>query len=211
MQRVRLWAVFAFALLFVGTIQSAFAGTVSITSLFSTGVDGSGTPLAPGLVDPHYTVGGNAFAINPSLHGWVGNTATSSWISNDASSFGGPGPFTYQTTFDLTGLSASTAQIGGLLSADDQATIYLNGNLVFTGDQDSTSPWSRLEAFSITSGFIGGINTLDIVVPNNIETANDGPTGLQLDISGTASTPEPASLALVGLGLGALKLFRRKA
>jgi hypothetical protein len=183
-------------------VQAARAD--QITTLFGTGVDGSGNPLPNGSIDSHYTInGGSAYVIgNPGSVGWVGNTASSTWISAAPNTLAGPGPFTYQTTFDLTGMLPGTAAITGLMSGDDQATIYLNGTLVFTGAPDSSAPWSFLQSFSITSGFVAGINTLDIVVPNNIETSNDGPTGLQLDLSGTANAvPEPASFALLSLGL----------
>jgi hypothetical protein len=64
--------------------------------------------------------------------------------------------------------------------------------------------------FTITSGFVAGINTLQLDIPNNILGPDDGPSGVQLDISGTASLPEPASMALLGLGVMALGAIRRR-
>ena len=185
-----------------------------ITTLFSTGVDASGNPLANGTVDSHYTVnGGNAYVIgNPASVGWVGNTGTSTWISPALDTFAIGGPYTYHTTFDLTGFDPGTAVITGQMAADDQAVIYLNGTMVFTGALDATAPWTYLQSFSITSGFIAGMNSLDIVVPNDVETGvNDGPTGVQLALSGTASAvPEPATLSLIGMGLALTALARRR-
>jgi len=207
----RSWVAVVFALMFFGSFSSLYADIVP--TLFGTGVDASGNPLPNGSVDPHYTAGGPLYTIgSPGSVGWVDNTLTSSWVSPVPNTLAGPGPFTYHTTFDLTGFLASTAQITGQLAADDQATIYLNGVDVFDGAPDNTAPWSFLQALTISSGFISGINTLDIYIPNNIEGSNDGPTGLQLNLTGTATpVPEPASVALLGLSVFALNFLRRRA
>ena len=201
-----------FTALFLSGAQRVHAGVIS--TLFSTGVDASGNPLPDASIDPHYTLNpGNVFVIgNPGGVGWINNTATSSWVSADASTFAGGGPFTYHTTFDLTGLNPGTAVITGTLSADDQASIFLNGVDVFDGLPTGAAPWAQYEPFTISTNFVNGINSLDIVVPNNINSPDDGPTGVQLNLSGTASpSPEPASLALFALGIGALAWVKRKA
>lgn len=206
---IRLFAVAVVALILMG-VQQVQAS--QIPTLFSTGVDASGNPLPDGSIDPHYTLsGGTAYVIGcPACVGWVGNTGSSSWISPDPSTFGGGGPFTYHTSFDLTGFNPNTAKITGMIAADDQASIYLNGIDVFDTVSTFSAPWSFFENFSITSGFINGINTLDIYVPNDVETPNDGPTGLQLDVAGTASVPEPSTVLLVGLGLATFALIQRR-
>jgi len=203
-----------------GFVSMGQALAAPIPTLFATGVDASGNPLSGGSIDPHYTVsGGNAYVIgSPASVGWVGNTPESSWISNITNTYGGPGPFTYTTTFDLTGFNPATAMITGQMAADDQAVIYLNGVDVFDGSLDASHPWSFLETLSITSGFVGGLNTLEIAIPNYIEYGNDGPTGLQLDIAGTADpvavrnpgVPEPATIALLGVGLAGFGALRRR-
>ncbi len=101
--------------------------------------------------------------------------------------------------------------ITGQMAADDEAKVYLNGNLVFTGAPDGSAPWSFLQPLTINSGFIAGLNTLTIGVPNNIEGPNDGPTGVLMDIAATAApVPEPASLTLFGTGIAGLIARRRK-
>ncbi|HYK80176.1 MAG TPA: PEP-CTERM sorting domain-containing protein [Micropepsaceae bacterium] len=210
--RIGNWiAAVTVALVSLGGASSADASP--ITTLFSTGVDAFGVPLAGGFVDPHYTVspGGGPFAIGcPSCVGWVGNTGTSSWISPATNTFGGPGPFTYHTTFSLAGLDPDSAVITGSLAIDDEGSIFLNGVDVFDSVSTFSAPWSFFQTFTISSGFIAGVNTLDIVVPNNIETPDDGPTGLQLNLSGTADIPEPGSLSLLTLALGVFGASRRR-
>jgi hypothetical protein len=65
-----------------------------IPTLFATGVDGSGTPLADGTRDPHYQLiasadpmfpGPAAYVVNANLPGgWFGNSSGSKWITPQA-------------------------------------------------------------------------------------------------------------------------------
>ncbi len=190
------------SLIFALSVSSAFAGTVS---LFSTGVDDNGNLLAGGAVDPHYTAAGGAtFVIDfPGALGWVGNTASSQWISADPGAFEGSTTFT--TTFDLTGFDPSSASISGQLSADDGTLMFLNGNLVLDDSfNGGNAPWSDFVPFSASSGFVSGINTITFITPNS-----GGPGGLQVQILSAAAAPEPGTILLLGIGVSAL-LVRRK-
>lgn len=197
---------------------------VPIGSLFNTGVNSSGLVLANFESETHYTLTSapsgsptslrvateaNGFPIPP----WVGDNSVSAWVGpSDSADLSGPvGLYTYHTTFDLTGLLASTASISGQWSVDNQGfDILLNG----VSNGSTATDFSSFYAFSLLSGFVDGVNTLDFIVNNQ-----GGPTGLRAEATGSADraalldevpVPEPVSLAILGSGLLAAGLLRRK-
>lgn len=213
----------------IGTVLVALAAVLTITaaaqaspitSLFSTGVDASGSAQPNYAAELHYILvsapagaatglrvatTANGFPIPP----WIADSATSAWVGpNAAADLDGPtGNYSYRTTFDLTGFQASTASIAGAWSADNAGTdIVLNGSS--TGN--TAGGFGSFYNFAISTGFVAGVNTLDFIVYNE-----GGPTGLRVDLAGSATAdslavPEPVSLALLGSGLFALGLFRRR-
>ncbi len=198
-------------------LTNTVASAMPIDTLFNTGVDAAGATLANNAADSHYKLtavpsgttdvrvatSANGFPIPP----WIGDNALSAWIGpNSGISLDGPGGnYTYETTFDLSGLLASTASIAGRWSVDNTGIdIVLNG--VSTGS--AAAGFGGFDAFNIASGFIDGLNTLDFIVYNE-----SGPTGLRVEMTGAADgtpVPEPISLAILGSGLFAAGLFRRK-
>lgn len=184
--------------------------------LFNTGVDALGNSLPDDAIDTHYTVnGGTAYAVTSAggfpIGPWLGDLTTSSWISPATGTLGDLNQtYTYTTTFDLTGIDLTTASIAGRISTDDQLTgITINGNAAaIPVGITSFTYWTN---FSVSSGFLSGLNTLSFSVLNN----GGGPTGLRVEYTGNnfvAAVPEPSSyaLALAGIATAFLVLRRRR-
>lgn len=195
---------------------SLCASANTIPGLFNTGVLSDGTTAASGSVDLHYTLissqdpnhpGPDAIVADPIAQGyWLANSATSRWIApsqnqgypSGAESHPG-GTYVYRISFDLTGLDPATAVVNGSWAADNSGTdILLNG--VSTGK--TTGGYSTLVAFSLTSGFVAGINTLDFLV-YELPSSGANPTGLRVDgLAGTAAAvPLPAASWLLATGM----------
>jgi hypothetical protein len=113
------------------------------------------------------------------------------------------GTYDHRITFSLADFNAASASITGQWAADDTGTdILVNG--VSTGDT-TMATYRGFTAFSLTSGFVDGVNTLDFIVDDT-----GGPTGLRVEMTGTVDAPEPAAIALLGAGVFSLGLIRRR-
>ena len=219
---------FALAMVALCLVEAAHADSMHTipTNLFNTGVSNNGTPLAPGAIDPHYTLisspngSGPAFVVIdgqfpflpffPGNPVWVPNSSTSEWIgpvANALTAVGGPpGVYIFQTTFNLSANQVASAELMGRLASDNLVQILLNGADTGMGASD----FDHFTGFQITSGFVQGINTLDFVVTNiDCGPACVNPTGLRVEYS-VAEVPEPATFTyFVIFGLLGFKLFRR--
>jgi hypothetical protein len=217
-------------------LASASATAAPIQNLFNTGVDSSGSALSGGAVDPNYELiqqPGSGLSVTATpvdgfpIPPWVANNASSRWIGpNTDDADGPPGDYVFRTTFDLpANADLSSVSISGLWAADNEGTdIQINGTGTGNAIPGSPRDFESLTSFTITSGFVTGVNILDFAVtnagsgPNN--TGNDpNPVGLRVDeiagsfevSAGVQDVPVPFTLGLLGFGLTVLgTVFRRR-
>jgi len=212
-------------ILMVFFLCAVHAEALPIPGIFNTGVDNSDTLLAGGATDQHYTVGPSpsgpdAMVVIESGYPfpyWFYNGPSSAWIAPSANggSVNTAENYTYRTTFDLTGFDFSSAVITGQWVSDNSGIdILINGISSGATNDGAFGSYSGFTAFTITSGFVAGLNTLDFIVNNASGGGGSGnPTGLRVEVNGTANSttvPEPATMFLFGLGLIGLAGLRRK-
>ncbi len=214
--RLTLTAIAVAALAFLTTTD---AKAVPVGTFYNTGVDDSQATLANKAAETHYVIvsapdgstpgvrvatSANGFPIPP----WLDDNSLSAWIgpntdiANVNSELAGLlGQYDYQTKFDLTGFNANAAALTGQWAADNTGVdILING--VSTGQ--TSGGYDAFSSFSVLSGFIDGVNTIDFLVQND-----GGPTGLRVEGVLTADVPEPMSLAILGASLAGVGLVRR--
>ena len=212
----------------VGAGSSTFSFTFNLTvlpqppssavAIFGTGHLAGKSDLAPvGSVDGNFTLiscpsaacasnGSGAYNPYVTLTGqypfptWLANTGTAQWIGpargGNEMSVDSPGQYVYRQTFDLTGFNLSTVVLNGSFAIDDQlGYIQLNGATV----GPSSTSFSTLTPFTISSGFVQGENTIDFYVSNGPTGGIYNPTGLIAELSGAgvlaATGPPPAITA----------------
>jgi hypothetical protein len=141
---------------------------------------------------------------------WGAAPAGLHWIATDPlpADAGGSqyaaGDYKYETTINC----AYTCLLTFSIKADNAVNVFLNGNLnpIYSwGDPAGvlTTGWATFSPVqTITTGFLVGVNTLDLVVHNN-----GGQTGVLLQGEFTCA-PEPATVAFLASGLGLIALGR---
>lgn len=197
------------------SIVSFVAHAAPISDLHNTGAG-----LPAGTQDTNYTVTNPDKSTNygystdttsgfPVAGAWVPDTATSAWVTPFSNPNGNypVGTYDWKTTFDLTGFDPASASFHGRSSADDRATIFLNGQQI--GSVTTFTQWSDFE--SSPGFFLPGVNTLEFQVVNDT-----GPTGLRVEISDSneiatvAPVPEPETYVMMLAGLGVLSSLARR-
>lgn len=99
-------------------------------------------------------------------------------------------PYMFRLTIDVSGLDPSSVTIGGAWGVDNDGTITLNGQAptgtgTFSLTRANLDNFNVLHPFSITGGFVAGVNTLDLQVTNA-----DGPAALNVTDLTLNGTPD---------------------
>src|SRR5262245_48678473 len=147
----------------------------------NTGMDDANRSLSNGSVDNDFSlIGyGSTYVVNNGIFpldgNWLADGPNSNWIApSPTASAPSFTSFDYQTSFDLTGLDASTFQITGSWAVDNEGLdILINGiSTGITINPPDRAGFRELHTFTINTGLISGVNTLDFIVHND-----EGPTG----------------------------------
>ena len=180
----------------------------AIAGLFNTGVNDSGTPIAYGTADSHYslisapagsTSSNNALELS---YAWVRNDADSSWIGS--AGLEPTGIYKYQTAFTLqAGADPRSVHIGFDIATDNYLRdILVNG--VSTGISSNLQYRSLtfLELNGVNAAFQTGANTITFVIDNRdtvtFQPGSAGPTGLRIDnMTATVAVITPSNVVSV--------------
>jgi hypothetical protein len=114
-------------------------------------------------------------------------------------------PYVYSLAINVDAGTAPYLTISGKWATDNDSEIFLNG--VSTGQTRGIQDFGSLLGFTV-SGFVAGLNTLEIKVINRVQTSGN-PSGL-LVTNVMGAVPEPAAVAVWGfLGLVGFTATRR--
>lgn len=207
----------------LGVLVMPSVEAAPIPGLFTTGVSNNSSLLPLGSQDPHYTViesNTASFAVTYIPPNYMPNNQTSQWIWQNANGQPTNVTRTFRTTFDLTGFDATTALINGTWATDNIGVdILINGistgqSIPFYHPTTQLTAFQYFTPFTISNGFLPGLNTLDFVVKDQGVIG-----GFRVgEISGTAtvtstSVPEPSSTLVLLAGtltLGLSSALKRK-
>jgi hypothetical protein len=206
-------------MLVLGCVVAALAtsnvrAAITLTGLYSSGVDTSGNLLVAGSPDTHWEVAGNAAYAYPTLDG-LGPVSSpdAGWISVNGAVETKNTSFNNTTTF--TASDAGTVTISGMMAADDYIqAILLNGTVVNPANMGAIT-YTGLTAFSITGSVVAGANTLNIE-QYNLPTGSGKNSygGILVQFDNPVAVPEPATYGILAsaslLVVSLRSQFRRK-
>ena len=193
----------------VSSSATSAVATIRVGNLFNglyaTGLDQNGAPLIGGAIDPHYQL---VYSDDPNYPGpatyvdstppaaWLADTASSLWISPGDSVNVLGGTFIYRTTFLLDTQDPANAQLTGNWVTDNQGLdIRLNG--ASTG-QTTAGLLSTFVGFTLTNGFVPGINTLDFIT-TNLPGTGPNPGGVRAELRGVALPLQSTAVLLTAM------------
>jgi len=202
----------------------------TVPSVYSTGINDFYNPLTGDSLDFHYQLisspAGSGYGIgtyvantsDAKVAGWVNSGTNARWIApatdiSSMTSLKATGQYIYETKFNLDRFEAGTAEINGLWAVDDTSDGILLNDVPIGFARNNTNEFSTLQPFSITSGFLPGINSLKFIVNNLPVSDSVNPTGLLVVMTGTATplpiVPEPRSIVTLIGGITLLLIARR--
>ena len=205
----------ALAVLGLAAVNAAAVSPIVVPGLYNTGVDSSGTVLPLQSLERHYSVSGASGIayVEPPVYepnlgwAWLPAPAGSAWIGpNSTTNTASPDPegmYYYTMQFNLSAFNPADVRIAGSWMTDNTGDLFLNG--VYTGFTTDVESYKHLTPFTLSSGFVSGINTLEFRVLN--EYVGPNPSGLCVAGLSATVVPEPATSALM-LGLLAVRAAR---
>ncbi|MEN9019982.1 MAG: LamG-like jellyroll fold domain-containing protein, partial [Verrucomicrobiales bacterium] len=186
-----------------GSVTSMVATIVilePIPGLFNTGVAEDGSLTDDMEPEVHYELimdpneeGLEAIVLNstvfPIVSGpWVPNSETYKWIGVGEDNNGPVGDYLYRLTFDLSAFDPDNVFLEGQWATDN-----LGGALILNGEDTGIANEAQFTAFTsfrLETGFVSGMNTLEIPVNNAPE--GDNPHGLIVaNLRGGGQTEDP--------------------
>jgi hypothetical protein len=166
--------------------------------LYNTGVDGSGTPLANGAIDTHYSTDaktpGSPFVYSNSAYV---NVSDAKFIAIQADGGYTKSTNIFAQSFFLSDITS--AMVSGFFATDNSGSVSLNGISGAT-----SGSYTSLTPFSFTSGFVVGLNTLNFTLQDSGPPSAILVSGITGSAGGVGAVPEPATWGMMILGFGAV-------